>query len=98
MRHSLPGQLSTRFARISRHQSDLYHLVSPLPVMITATARFAEILLPEMAHFMYQCRVPFDIVTVHEVRVNADFMNDLFGFVFTPPAVRRKEAVCTTMS
>jgi len=93
MRNVLPRLLASRFSRVGRHKPHLHHLVSPLPVVITAPAGLAEILLPEVAHFMHERGVPLDVLTVHEVRVDADFVDNLLRLVLAPPAVGGKKPV-----
>ena len=98
MRNALACPFASGLPGVGRHQSDLDHLVSPLRIMIPSPARPAEILLPQMAHFMYQGRMPVPIYPVHKIGVDADLVNDLFFLPVPSPTVGGEKAERPTVT
>src|SRR5262245_32288775 len=54
MRHALPGRLAAWPARITWYKANLFHLGSPLFIVVAVTRRSAKLVLPFMHHFVHQ--------------------------------------------
>jgi hypothetical protein len=52
VRHLLPGVLAAGLAGVGRDQADGTHVPGPFLVVVATPGRLAEMVLPEMGHFM----------------------------------------------
>jgi hypothetical protein len=50
--HCLPGAFSARESGVAGHQTDAFHFIRPLFVVVGAVAGLAEFVLPQVYHLV----------------------------------------------
>jgi len=77
MRHIASSFIAIRQTRACRHQTQSFHLFTPLTVVVIRRRRMSKTLLPVVRHFMHQGgKHNFYGLQGEKARIKAEFMHD----------------------